>query len=262
MPHLDGSRTRHRNAGSAVVAAAVSPLLVLLTLLGAPLPAAGQDGFLFRPPVAGLTLRAGPMLYSARSDVFDALRQDLTLNRGDFRATAFGADFVVAAMPQLDVVLGMGYARASPRSEFRDWVDQDSLPIEQVTRLQSVPLTASLRYLLVPRGRSISSVAWLPRSTTPYLGAGGGAVWYRLRQTGDFVDFNDLSIFTDVIESSGWHGVMHGLVGVDHWLSPRLGLNAEARYTRGRAPAEHGFRSFDRLDIGGFQATVGLSVRW
>lgn len=262
MADAGQTQTRRRSSRAAVAAAVLSLLLLAITLLALPQPAAGQDGFLFRAPEAALTLRVGPLLYTARSDVFDAFREELTLERGDFRAPAAGLDLVFMALPRLDVVLGIGYAQASPRSEFREWIDDRGDPIEQVTRLQSVPLTATLRYLPMARGRAVASTAWLPASTVPYVGAGGGVAWYRLRQTGDFVDSRDRSIFSDTIESSGWQGIVHALAGVDHWLTPRLGVNAEARYTYGRAAADEGFRSFDRLDVGGVQASLGFSVRW
>jgi hypothetical protein len=235
-------------------------------LLGAslalPATAAAQDGFLFAPPEGSFTVRVGPMLYTARGDVFDALRRDLTLERSDFSGPAAGAEMAMVVLSRLDVALGVGYTRSSARSEFLEWVDQDERPIEQTTSMESVPLTLTLRYLLLSRGRSISGNAWLPAATTPYVGVGGGAAWYRLRQDGDFVDFRDNRIFTDVVETSGWHGIVHALAGVDYWIQPRVGLNAEARYTHGRARPGEGFHTFDRLDVGGLQATIGLSVRW
>jgi hypothetical protein len=256
------TRTRGSRSTAALWLAELALLVAALAVLAVPRTAAAQDGFLFSAPQAGLTLRAGPMLYSARGDVFEAMRKDLTLERGDFRGPSVGLDIVITPLSRWDLVLGVGYSESSAGSEFREWVDQDDLPIEQTTRLRVIPATATLRYLPLSRGRSISSVAWLPRATTPYVGAGGGVVWYRLRQTGEFVNFMDYRIFSDVIEAYGWRGVVHGVAGVDHWFTPRLGLNAEVRYNHGGADPQQGFRSFDRLDLGGAQATLGFSVRW
>lgn len=243
-------------------------LMGLLAALGLPVTAAAQDGFLFRPPVGGVTVRAGGQLYTVSGDLFEQLRQDLTLSRGDFRAPALNAELVFVAASRLDVVLGIGWSRTEARSEYRDLVEPDGqggeLPIEQTTRLRTVPLTASVRYQLQPRGRSVGQLVWLPRSTTPYVGAGVGATMYKLQQRGDFVRREDYSIHFDVIEGSGTHVTAHGMVGVDHWLSPWLGLNAEARYTRGRATPDRnqGYYSFDSVDLGGLQFTLGLSARW
>src|SRR5687767_10156535 len=184
---------------------------------GVPGTATGQDDFLFRAPVAALTLRVGPMLYSANSDVFDFLTDTLTLSRGDFRAPAFGAELVLMPSSRLDGVLGFMTSATETKSEFRNWVDEgptpsedDDLPIEQVTRLRTIPVTASVRYLLVPRGRRVSRLAWLPRSAVPYLGGGAGVTWYRLRQEGDFVDYRDFAIFPDQLESKSQQVTFHG----------------------------------------------------
>jgi hypothetical protein len=235
--------------------------IALLLLLG-PAAAAAQDGFMFHPPRATLTLRVGPALYNTGSDVFDQLRRDLTLDRRDFRGTAAGLDMGITAGSRLDIVIGLAYAQAERGSEFRDWVDQDEQAIEQLTSLRTLPVTVSARYLLTPRGRSVGTAAWLHRSTVPYVGAGGGATWYQLKQRGDFVDFTDYGIFHDVLETSGFSPIVHAFAGVDHWLAPKLGLNAELRYNYGRATPNQAFRDFDHLDLSGLQATLGFSVRW
>jgi hypothetical protein len=243
----------------------------LAVLAGGAVPgiAAAQSDFLFRPPVAAFTVRAGPMLYSANSDVFDDITTNLTLDRGDFRAPAFGAELVLMPSSRLDVVLGFMWSETSTNSEFRDWVDEgetpsedDDLPIEQVTRLRTIPVTATLRYLLVSRGRRISQLSWLPNTVVPYVGAGAGVTWYRLQQEGDFVDFEDLAIFSDFLETTGQQTTFHGLAGVDYWFASRFGLNAEARYTYGSAEPNQSFSSYDNLDLGGLQATLGLSFRF
>jgi hypothetical protein len=239
--------------------------------LAVPSVAAAQSDFLFRPPVVALGVRVGPMLYSANSDIFDFVTDSLTLERSDFRAPAVGAELILMPTSRLDVVFGVMRSVTEAKSEFVNWyeeVEQDGQliekPIEQVTRLSTVPVTATLRYLLVPRGRRISQLAWLPRSTVPYVGAGGGVTWYRFEQEGDFVDIEDEehTIFSDILETSGWHNTFHALAGVDYWLSSRIGLNAEARYTRGSAEPNKSFSVYDSLDLGGFQATLGLSFRW
>jgi hypothetical protein len=43
---------------------------------------------------------------------------------------------MVEALPRIDVVGGVEYSRASTRSEYRDFVDNQRLPIEQDTSLE------------------------------------------------------------------------------------------------------------------------------
>ena len=49
-------------------------------------------------------------------------------------------------------------------------------------------LSGSVKFALTPRGREISSRAWIPSAVTPYVGAGGGVLHYQFLQFGDFID--------------------------------------------------------------------------
>ena len=217
-----------------------------------------------------VTLRAGPVMHTAGGDVFEFMQSELTLERGDFRAPALGVELGIAANDRFDVALGFTWSETETESEFREWmeeVDGVDQPIRQTTRFRTLPVTASLRFYPMARGERISELVWVPRSTTPYIGAGAGMVPYRLRQEGDFVQEEDLSIYPDVVESKGTGWTAHALAGLDHWLSPRVALNLEARYAVGSADPEGDFSpgpggEWERIDLGGFQAGIGLSFRW
>jgi hypothetical protein len=243
------------------------PAAVLTTavLLVAAAPAQGQDGFLFRSPQAQLTLKAGPLLPRAHGPLFDDFTTQLTLERKDFRAPALSADFVVMLGNRFDLAVGAGWAESDARSEYRDFIGSDDLPIVQTTSLRTTPVTLTLRFQPLARGRSVGTLAWLPATLTPYVGGGVGITWYELVQQGEFIDFRDDGIFEAYWQSKGKGRTMHALAGVDRWFTPRVGLNLEARYTRGSAALSGDFydpRAQDRLDLTAVQATVGLSYRW
>jgi hypothetical protein len=244
---------------SARIAGSAAAALVLTTQTA---PAAAQDGFLFDQPMVTVTVRGGFNAARANSDVFDFFTDELTLERGDFSGMTFAGDLGLRLSPYADLVLGISRTSTSQRSEFLDWVDLDNLPIEQTTSLKHVPITATLKVYPLARGRSIGANAWIPARLTPFIGAGGGALRYELTQDGDFVDFETLEIFTDRFSSEGWTETLHVLAGSDYWFTPRLGVSAEGRYTWASAPLERDFRRFDDIDLSGFQATVGLSMRF
>ncbi len=263
---------RHRPAGNERrgqrrIAAphALAALGILLCVALSPVHAYAQrsgDGFLFKPPPGSLTLRGGLAVADAASDIFSFSTRELTLGRGDFHGPALGLDLAIRLISRVDLVLGAAYAGARATSEFRDWVDQDDLPIEQTTSFRRVPLTASIKAYLTPRGRSIGRFAWIPARWAPYVGAGGGTVWYRFSQRGDFVDFNTLDIFHDRITSSGWTSTAHALAGIDFSLSPRWALTTEGRYSRASADMSDSFQGFERIDLSGFSTTVGIQIRF
>jgi outer membrane protein W len=124
-----------------------------------------------------------------------------------------------------------------------------------------VPLTLSLRYNLAPRGRSIGQLAWIPSRVVPYVGAGVGGLRYRFKQEGDFVNYSTNAVFPAVLLSESWTFVAQGMAGVDYNFSPRFGLSLDARYLHASSDLSPSFQGYDRIDLSGLSATVGLSVR-
>jgi opacity protein-like surface antigen len=245
--------------GLPAAALALTASLALAPAAGAQ---SGGAGFLFRRPVATLTLRGGVDRALGNSDVFDFSKERLTLGSNAFTGVSVGADLGIVLSDRFDLVLGVAHSRTSARSEFRRFVDQDDQPIEQTTGLARTPIGASVRAYLVPRGREIGRFAWVPRRVAPYVGAGGGTMYYRFTQAGDFVDEESLDVFDAELRSSQWTVTAHGLAGVDFSLSPRVALNTEARYNWARANMSQDFSNFDRIDLSGLVATAGLTLRF
>jgi hypothetical protein len=221
------------------------------------------DGFLFHQPHVALTLRGGWDGAAAKGDIFSFATSELSLGRNDFSAPFVGLDVAIALQPRLDLTLSSSYSGANEKSDFRHWAEgPDNLPIEQTTEFQRVPLAAGVRAYLMPRGRSVGEFVWIPARFSPYVGAGAGVMWYRFRQQGDFVDFNDGTIFPDTFMSSGWAPLVQGSVGADFTLTPHLALNGEAKYTSAKGKLGTDFSGFNRIDLSGYTATLGLSVRF
>ena len=237
----------------------------VLAALGAPADSRAQssgDGFLFERPIGSFLVRGGFASTTAGGDLYSFLTDQFTLSKGDFRAPSFAGDLLVRVAPRLDLDFGVGYSGSKKGSEFRHFVDLNDLPIEQTTSLARVPLTAGARLYLVAPGRSIGKFAWIPTKVVPYVGAGGGMMWYRLHQSGDFIDFETTDVFPDAFESSGWTPTANVLTGVDYSLSPRFALNGEARYTWAKAQLDEDFTGFDGIDLSDIGISVGLNVRF
>jgi hypothetical protein len=225
-------------------------------------PVFAQDGYLFGMPRTTLTLRAGAARPAADSEIFRFFTDELTLRRSDFASATFGADLGLRVHPQLDVLLSVSIAQSSDDSEFRDFVEDNDQPIRQTTELMRTPVTAGLKLHLLPRGRSLGRLAFVPARVSPYVGGGVGVLWYRLEQDGDFVDHETLDIFTDHFESDGATFTAHALGGGDLWILPRVGLNVEARYSWAKADLNDAFSDFERIDLRGWQWTAGISLRY
>lgn len=246
-------------------ALAAGAALITAALLGGATAASAQsagDGFLFRRPAGTLTLRAGYDQALAGSDFFADATDRLTLSRGSFGAPLVGADVAISVRDRADVVFSGTFARSSRSSEYRRFLGTDDFPLDQQTSLTRVPVTAALRYYLMPRGERVGTFAWIPRGVAPFVAAGGGAVYYSLRQNGWVLNEETLVARRADLRSSGWTGALLGGAGLDVSLSPRLLLTTEARYTRARAPLGTNFLGFEPIDLSGVALTAGLAVRF
>jgi hypothetical protein len=218
--------------------------------------------FLFGEPHGSFGVRGSWVFARAGSELFRFIQRQLTINDGDFNGPALAADVGIVMTPRLDAVIGFEFSQARTESEYRDFVDRNRLPITQETMLREANLSGSIRIALTPRGRRVSRLAWIPRTLAPYAGAGGGFLWYRFQQRGDFIDVFDprLRVFHDTIASRGWGPSAHAFGGMDVKLYRRLYLALEGRYLWASAPLERTFEDFDPIDLAGFRLAAGINV--
>lgn len=225
----------------------------------------GGEGFLFRTPIVTLGMRAGFNFARAGSTIFDETTDVFTLERSDFNAFAIAGDIAIRLVEAVDIVFTAAHASTSKRSEYLDWVDQDDLPITQRTTFAQTPLTAGARVYLLPRGRQVGRFAWIPEKIVPYVGANAGAIHYRFRQIGSFINFwnEDLPIFDDTIESDAWAPVLAAGAGANYSMGTRVILNADVRYQWASADVVGDFIGYDDgIDLNGLQLSAGVHFRF
>jgi opacity protein-like surface antigen len=243
--------------------------LVLAPMLVPATPVAAQSpDFLFHRPTGTVSFYGGWSVQRESSDLFDFVRDWLTVEQGDFSAPVFGGDIGFQLTDRLDAVLGLEWAGTERRSEYRDWVE-DGWPIEQTTSLSVTRLNATGRLYLLDRGQTIGTFAWVPTRWSPYVGGGGGVTWYTFEQWGDFVDYQTIDdpegaiIFTDSFRSSRSGVGAHALAGLEFSLTRRVVLRGEYRYNWGSAAVDsRAFDGFQPIDLSGHRGTIGIATRF
>ena len=235
--------------------------LVLALLVSSPPGAGAQPSpdFLFGSPKGMIGVRSGWVFARADSALFSFVQEHLTIDRKDFNAPAIGVDVEIAMAPRVSAIAGFDFARASKDSEYRDFVDNQRLPITQTTRLSELNLSGSVKFALTPRGREISSRAFIPAAATPYVGAGAGILKYEFLQFGDFIDVNtvNLDIFPATLRSSSWTPSAHIFGGVDVRVWHRMYISGEARYVWADATPNNDFAG-KPLHLAGLKTTAGI----
>lgn len=233
----------------------------LLLAPGARAQATG-DGFLFRQPGGSFRIWTGYDRARANSPIFQFVTDTFTLSKSSFGAFAIGGDVALRVAPRMEVLLSAGWAGSKAGSEYRNWTDNSGQPIQQTTSLERVPLTASLKWYLVTPGEAIGHFAWVPARLAPFVGVGGGLLWYRFQQYGDFINYADSSITNDSFSSDRWTGALHAFAGVDLALGPRYILTGRAQYTWARSELGSDFVGPNSVDLSGLAVTVGVGVRF
>lgn len=237
-------------------------------------PAAAQGSrqqrpdFLFGSPRVNVGIRGSWMWARANSDWYEFVTDQLTLGKGDFASSGISADVGLLVGRRVEFVIGTDYGQSTADSEFRDFVDNLRLPIEQTTRIRQVGVTGGIRYALTDRGRSVSSLAWVPRRVVPYVGGGGGMLWFRMQQYGDFVDFQDFSVFSDLLQASGWTPTAYVTGGMNLQLVSHVSLAFDARYSwaakdigqRHPFKPDPDWQGFEPLDLSGLRFSTGIGL--
>ena len=243
------------------------PVILVLTLAGTthaaeqdlPPPPRPAPDFLFGRPSGTLGLRVGWLSSHSGSDWYDFVTDQLTIDRKNFNGPGIGTDLGITITPRVDVMVGFDYSQSTTASEYRRFVDNNRLPIEQTTLLRGANISGGVKFALTERGREVGRLAWVPRKFVPYVGAGGGAMWFQVRQSGDFVDYVDLSVFTDVFESKGWAPTAHAFGGVDVRVLRRAYATFDARYTWSSGDLGPDWIDFDPIDLSGLRLSAGIN---
>jgi hypothetical protein len=214
--------------------------------------------FLFQEPKKYLGFRFGTFIPEADSGLFDMITRELTIEKNDFRAWDFGIDVGLNIHKRFDLVFNFDYSNRTKDSEFRYYVDDQGLPITQSTKFSQTPLTAGIKFLLLPRGRQIGQYTWLPNRVVPFLSGGAGVLWYEFKQSGDFVDYETLEIFSSILESSGSVPSIYLGCGVDFNIFKATYITLDFKYSWADDDLDQDFVEFDPIDLSGIRITTGI----
>lgn len=244
--------------------------LSVAALLAAPFAAAAAqssgDGFMFHKPYGWLALRGGYDAQASSGQPYTIMKSQTNVGSRSFDAPSLGLDLAFTATRRFDVVFSLDGSSTLTRAEYRDWTDdQTGGPVAHTTTLERVGFGGSLRYNFVDRGRAISSLAFIPARYVPYVGIGGGRIWYHLKQSGDFVEETGpttANIFTDELQSSSWGWMGQAFSGVDYRINARFSLLGEARYTHAKADLVADYTGLGRIDLSGLAFHIGTSFRF
>ena len=143
------------------------------------------------------------------------------------------------------------YQRTAP-SVYWDVVSDDGFEIEQDLKLRIIPFSATVKFLPLGRG-----------GVEPYVGAGIGVFNWRYSEVGEFVDFDDDSLFRDRYIASGTSVGPVVLGGIRFPVADVWSVGGEIRWQKaeGKDLFEEGFLG-DKIDLGGWTTAFTFHLRF
>jgi opacity protein-like surface antigen len=223
--------------------------LAVLALVATAVPAVAQQSLSFNVGYFAVRGEGGRV---AGDTIVANLYADppfaLAYRVSDFSNITVGAEWLIPLGNFLEMGTSVNYYSKTIPSFYRDLTNPDGSDITQSLRLQTVPVTGTLRLIMTGRRARVQ----------PYVGAGVAIVPWEYSEAGDFVD-PSLNVFRWEYKDSGTAvgAVVFG--GLRVALNRKVALGGEFRYQMVDAPLDQnvGFQG-TRLDLGGmtYQGSV------
>ena len=203
-------------------------------------------------PTGQFRFRLGLYEPSGRSDGWDGVFEGFTGQPSDLQDVVWGTDYLWRFGRHTGVLFGLSFYRGKTTSGYSDWVAGDGSEVRHTTDLQTWDMTAAFVYRFGSGG------------VRPYLGIGGGFVWYRLTDEGYFIDFGDpdLPVFWAWYGAEGSTFEAFGLAGIDIPFNPRWSFFVEGRYKWASDTLGQDYAGFGDLDLSGYEITGGFGVNF
>ncbi len=218
----------------------------LCALVAADVSAQGN----WRPGDFGaLRFRLGVFEPQGDSQFWDDYFTDFTGSPSSLEDLTFGIDYLWWSSPRSGLLFGGSFYQGDTTVAYRDWETFDGQDIGHLVDLQLTDLSAA--YVL----------RFGDRGARPYVGLGGGVLWWQLREEGSFIDFGDpeLPIVYASYFADGTTWELFALAGLDVPLGFRWSFFFEGRYRYSEADLNKDFAGFGTVDLSGVELTGGLS---
>jgi len=194
-------------------------------------------------------LRLGLFEPDGNSQYWDEKFRDFTGSPSSFEDLVFGVDYMWRTSRKSGFLFGTSFYNGRTTQSYHDWVDEFGNNISHTTDLDLVDITAAF-VLRLGRGRVV-----------PYLGVGGGFVYWKLMERGSFIDFglSELPIIDAQFRADGWTYEGFGLLGLDMALGHRWSFFVEGRKRWSDDDLGDDFSGFGTIDLSGTEVTAGFS---
>ena len=214
-------------------------------------------------PAARDGRRPGQLVQGQRgSDIYDFVTDQFTIEKSDFNTGSFAAELGFSVTPRLDIIGRHGFQRhehSRPTiATEEDNCRTESLPIQQITELEQMNLSASAKFSLLPRGRSDQPPGVDPEHVCPVCRRRRRLRQIQLPPERRFRRLRRSPHLHRHVPSEGWTPTFHVLGGTDIQVyAPPDAVVRSAILVAARRPGQD-FIDFEPIDLGGFRFGAGI----
>lgn len=176
---------------------------------------------------------------------------DFTGSPNDLEDVAVTFDYQRRVTARLAIMVSASAFEGSTDQSYLRYTDSFGNDITHTTTLDRSDLTFGLVFF--PIGRDAVLV--------PYVGGGLGVYGWRLRESGDFIDFSaaPAHVFSDRFTADGNAFGHYWLAGLEVPLGWNWAIFAEGRWQRADDQLNKDFAGFGTLDLSSKEVGVGIS---
>lgn len=215
------------------------------------------------PPERGsFSLKLGIFMPEGDEDFWKENEEIFIFQVEDLKDLIFGLEFSTSINSNLEFGIGIDYFYSRVTSEYRDYIGDDGFPILHNTTLEILPIQVSLKFLPGGRYSKKGKYYYTPNKIVPYIGGGIGLYLWEYRESGEFIDFDDMAIFLDTFVADGAAIGVHAMAGVEIPFDPFWSILLEAKYSVVEDKLNKDFSGFGDIDLGGWSFILGTSFRF
>ncbi len=205
-------------------------------------------GFAMNVNAQSINLKAGLFYPTLQSDLWESNLENLEFAKQDMLAGYYALEYEQFLSRHFSFSIEGSYYQKEHNSMYRDYEYQNGDAIYQSLSLETTALEVGFK--VYPFGHQTTFY--------PYLGVSGGVCYWKYEQWGDFIDFENNTVDENqYLESSTYTPGMSAKAGFVFRPTRSLGIGFEGRYQSYKGPLSF-FVDFEKLDLSGFSATVGL----
>ncbi len=195
-------------------------------------------------------LKIGTFWPDMKSDLWDENLYDLTFDKEDMRGLYLGAEFEVFMNRYASFSLEAGHYSKKIYTIYSQYELDDGTALNHDINLSIYSFEAGMK--LYPMGhRGVFN---------PYIGAGVGLYAWKYIQGGDFIDYDDYSVYEGEAVTETVTPGFFGKAGFVYRFQRSVGISFEAKYTYLKGNLSELFEGYGKLDLNGLTLSVGVNL--